>query len=94
MVRLPARACSRLHVLALSLERLQWRLRLELPESIVCRILAAAPIELAGEDTWEYAMMVQRRKRILSCLLVLQYFFAFLMILAALYSLPLLKWRT
>eukprot|EP00887_Chlorella_sp_A99_P001717 scaffold8.g1717.t1 len=45
VARLPDKARSRLRALALSLARLQRRLRLELPESVVRRILAAAPLE-------------------------------------------------
>eukprot|EP00887_Chlorella_sp_A99_P000648 scaffold5.g648.t1 len=48
VAHLPAAACGRLRTLALSLARLQQRLRLELPEGIVRRILLAAPVEAEG----------------------------------------------
>eukprot|EP00887_Chlorella_sp_A99_P001713 scaffold8.g1713.t1 len=45
VTHLPDTARGRLRALALSLARLQRRLRMELPESIIHRILAAAPLE-------------------------------------------------
>eukprot|EP00887_Chlorella_sp_A99_P001707 scaffold8.g1707.t1 len=58
VAHLPDKARSRLRALALSLARLQRRLRLELPESVVHRIQAAALLEVeqadrvAGSSAW------------------------------------------
>eukprot|EP00887_Chlorella_sp_A99_P001679 scaffold8.g1679.t1 len=48
VAHLPAAARGRLHALLLSLARVQRQLRLELPEAVVRRILAAAQLEAEG----------------------------------------------
>eukprot|EP00887_Chlorella_sp_A99_P001737 scaffold8.g1737.t1 len=53
VAHLPFAARGRLRTLALSLAHLQRRLRLELPESIMRRILAAAPLEEQREEAEE-----------------------------------------
>eukprot|EP00887_Chlorella_sp_A99_P001680 scaffold8.g1680.t1 len=63
VAHLPAAARGRLRALLLSLARLQRRLRLELPESVVRRILAAAPLEEEDEQERCYILAAQRRRR-------------------------------
>eukprot|EP00887_Chlorella_sp_A99_P000669 scaffold5.g669.t1 len=53
VAHLPDVMRGRLRTLALSLARLQGRLELELPESIVCRILTVAPLEEEGAAVQE-----------------------------------------
>eukprot|EP00887_Chlorella_sp_A99_P001704 scaffold8.g1704.t1 len=62
VAHLPAFARGRLRTLALSLARVQRRLGLELPESVVRRILLAAPLE-KEEQARCYTMMTQRFRR-------------------------------
>eukprot|EP00887_Chlorella_sp_A99_P000736 scaffold5.g736.t1 len=50
VAHLPDAARGRLRALALSLAHLQRRLRLELPDGVVRRILAAAPLEEEGQE--------------------------------------------
>eukprot|EP00887_Chlorella_sp_A99_P000709 scaffold5.g709.t1 len=56
VMHLPDAARGHLRALALNLARLQRRLRLELPEGVVRRILAAAPLEAERERGEELAL--------------------------------------